>query len=335
MVKTSKKRRVVVTGGLGYIGYVLVEELLRKGDEVVVLDKLVFGQKVPAKLLRRPSFSFVKGDIRHIEDLMEALREADVVVHLASIVGDPSCELDYDETISTNVESTKLLLEIAKFRNVQRIIFASTASVYGTTRVIATEKRSTKPLSLYARTKLDSEKIILKSKKSDMETVVLRLATVYGWSERMRYDLVLNFMVARAFHEGKIEVYGGQQYRPLIHVRDAARAFMLVLDSSKKKVDGEIFNVGNEEDTVRIVDLAKSVKKRFTEAQLKVHRKEKDQRDYRLDFEKIRKSLGYYTKYDILYGVDEIRRMLKKGNVKDYKEDKYYNVKYLYKNTNL
>lgn len=329
------KKRIVVTGGMGYVGSVLVRELLNKGHEVVVLDKLVFDQEVPAFFKNKSTFSFIKGDIRHIEDLMETLKDVDVVVHLASIVGDPSCDLDYDETISTNFESTKLLVEIAKFRRVKRIIFASTASVYGHTRNIVTEKSKTNPLSLYAKTKLDSEKVILKANTSDLESVVLRLSTVFGWSERMRFDLVLNFLTAMTYYEKTFNVFGGKQYRPLIHVVDVARSILMVINSSKVKVAGQIFNVGSANNNVKIIRLAKLIKRKYPMVNFEIKRQETDKRDYRLDYSKSQKVLGFKAKYSLDYGIDEVFKMLKKGKIKDYKKDKYYNVKYLYKNSNI
>lgn len=328
-------KKIVVTGGAGYIGSVLTKELLDIGCKTVVLDKMSFGQKLPRDLLDHPRFDFVKGDIRHIEDLVEALKGADCVIHLACIVGDPACNLNRDDTISTNFESTKTLVEIAKYRKVRRIIFASTASVYGKTVNLADEKTETNPLSLYAKTKLDSEKIILQSYRYGITPVVLRLSTVFGVSDRMRFDLVLNFLTAKAIREKKVDIFGGMQYRPLIHVRDVAEAFAKTMKADAKIIEGEIFNVGAEENEIRIIDLANLIKSEYPKTRMIIHKASTDERNYRLSFKKIQKRLNFFPKYDLLYGIREVGSLLTSRKIKNYKEDRYYNVQYYQKNSRL
>jgi len=212
---------ILVTGGAGYIGSHLVKKLLSRDYKVRVIDNLMFGEEGIRPFLNKRNFEFIKGDIRHIEDLVEAMRDVYAVIDLAAIVGEPACEVDHNATLTINYESTKALIEIAKYCKVKRFIFASTCSVYGRSSSILDEKAKLKPLSLYAESKMKSEEVLLDNSGNKLVPTILRLSTIYGVSPRMRFDLVVNILAVKAITEGRIGIYGGRQWRPNLHVRDA------------------------------------------------------------------------------------------------------------------
>jgi nucleoside-diphosphate-sugar epimerase len=250
--------RVLVTGGAGYIGNYVVEELLENGHDVRVLDNLLFGDSALAPFDDHERLELREGDIRHIEDLSYAMEDRDAVIHLAGIVGDPACGVNEQATQAVNVEATKTLVEVCKLHDIQRLVFASTCSVYGASELMELNEGSyLNPLSLYAESKIDSEEIILHEthdmfSDNDITPTILRLGTIFGWSRRMRFDLVVNLLTAKATLEGDIPVYGGEQYRPLVHVADAASALVAALEADEETVNHQIFNVGDNELNFKI-----------------------------------------------------------------------------------
>jgi nucleoside-diphosphate-sugar epimerase len=329
----NDKKLILVTGGSGYIGSHLVRKLLEKGYAVRNLDKLAFGDGAVRELLGHPDYSQIAGDIRHIEDVVAATKGAYAVIHLAGIVGDPACELDHDATYTINLEATKLMVECCKYTKVQRFIFASTCSVYGAADDYTLNEGSLlNPVSLYAETNLESERIILRGfERTSVVPVIVRFATVYGASHRMRFDLVVNIMTAKAVKEGKIKVYGGEQWRPNVHCQDAADGLIACLEAPEDKVKNEIFNVGSDEQNLRIADLGELIASCVPGSQVEVLGESPDRRSYRVSFEKARQVLGFRPKFAIPDGVAEMRRMLENGVVENYLADRYYNVRYIYK----
>ena len=195
-----EERRILVTGGAGYVGSHLTRLLLERGYRVRVLDKLAWGGEAIAEFAQAPRFELHRGDIRHIEDLVAALVDCSGVAHLAGIVGDPACEKDPDATFGVNLEATRAIVDVARYRRVERFVFASTCSVYGAAEDDWINEGSLlNPVSLYAETNLQSERIILDAlRDADTLPTVLRFGTVYGLSARMRFDLVVNIMTAKA-----------------------------------------------------------------------------------------------------------------------------------------
>lgn len=320
---------ILVTGGGGYVGSVLTRELLKKGKKVRVLDKFFFGKEPLFGISDNPNLEVMEGDVRHIEDLARATRNVDAVIHLAGIVGGPACDADPDLAIQVNREATKALVEICKHRKVRRLIFASTCSVYGATKEIANEKTKVNPLSLYARSKVEAEKIIF-SRRNDNELVpcIFRLSTVYGLSPRMRFDLVLNILTAKAVMEKKIKIYGGKQWRPLIHVKDVANAFVACLEVEEELINKAVFNAGSNDQNFQITKLGQLVKKCVPETKMHCIADAVDKRTYRVSFDKIRETLSYRTKETPEKGIKEIKEALENGIICDYKNEKYYNVRH-------
>lgn len=328
---------VLVTGGAGYIGNYVVEELLRNDHEVTVLESFLFGDQALEPFEDHHNLEVREGDIRHIEDLSYAIDGSDAVIHLAGIVGDPACSVNEQATTAVNIEATKALVEVCKLQDVQRLLFASTCSVYGASELMELNEGSyLNPLSLYAESKIESEEIILHSTHdkfsdpNDITPSILRLGTIFGWSRRMRFDLVVNLLTAKAVLEQDIPVYGGEQYRPLVHVHDAARAFVEVLEAPEEDVDHQIFNVGDNDLNYQIKEVGRIVEENVEDAEVRFVEHKEDERTYRVDFDKINHIIGWKSEKDISDGVQEIKDWMIEEDVTDYTADRYRNSDYPY-----
>ena len=239
-------RKVLVVGGAGYIGSGLVRDLLAEGYRVRVLDVLLYGDEAIRDLYNHPSFELVQGDFREVSPVVKAVKGVDAVIHLGAIVGDPACAVSEDETLETNLAATRLLADVCRASSVSRLLFASTCSVYGAAQEVVDENSELNPVSLYAATKIDSERVLLDAQGRDFHPVIMRLATAFGWSHRPRFDLVVNLLTAKAAQEKKIVIFNGEQWRPFIHIRDISSAFRAALRAPLELVSGEVFNVGSD-----------------------------------------------------------------------------------------
>jgi nucleoside-diphosphate-sugar epimerase len=291
--------RVLVTGGSGYIGSTLVPQLLEAGFRVTVLD------------LRKPALrsgaEFLRGDLRDAEFLRRALRGAEAVVHLAAVSGRPACARRPRRARRTNIQGTAELLAAAAGRPV---ILASTLSCYGSVpEGLCDETTPVRPISFYARTKLEAESLVLASPNG----IVLRLATVYGLSPRMRLDLLLNAFVHTLASGQPLEIFEPEARRPFLHVTDAARAFLLALRGSTKLAGG-LFNVGDEKQNPSKRELAELIHRRFPEARLSYagSGRDEDRRDYRVSFARFR-GQGFRAEVDLEQGIDELARAFRRG----------------------
>jgi nucleoside-diphosphate-sugar epimerase len=328
--------QVLVTGGAGYIGNYIVEELLNNGHEVRVLDSFLFGDGALDPFRDYDRLDISEGDIRHIEDLSYAMEGCDAVIHMAGIVGDPACGVNEQATQAVNIEATKTLVEVCKLYDIERLVFASTCSVYGASELMELNEGSfLNPLSLYAESKIESEDIIFHQTHgeftdSDITATHLRLGTIFGWSRRMRFDLVVNLLTAKAVLEDDIPVYGGEQYRPLVHVADAANAFVTVLEAPKEKVDHQIFNVGDDDLNYQIREVGRIVEKEIDGAEVRFVEHKEDERTYRVSFDKINYILGWEAERTIEDGVEEIKAWMEEQNITDYEKDNFRNSEYQY-----
>ncbi len=318
-------RKVLVVGGAGYIGSILVRDLIEDGYKVRVLDSLIYGDEAIRDLNGHPSFELVRGDFRHITPVVKAVKGVDAVIHLGGIVGDPACAVNEEETLETNLAATRLLADVCRASNVSRVLFASTCSVYGAAEETVDERSWLNPVSLYAATKIDSEKVLLGAKGRDFHPVILRLATAYGWSYRPRFDLVVNLLTAKAAVDKKIVIFNGKQWRPFIHVLDISRAFRACLTAPLDLVSGEIFNAGSNQMNYTLQELAEVMQS--LEPGLTVeYVNNNDARDYRVSFDKIRSRLGFDCKTTLEAGIHEIQQELRAGKVLDYKQSRYSNL---------
>ena len=321
---------VLVTGGAGYVGSVTVQELLKAGYCVRVVDSLAHGQ-VPSVLVAwgDPSFEFRRGDLRDRDVRRAAVEGVDAVVHLAAIVGDPACARQPELARETNVEATIGLLNDAERADVRRFVFASTCSNYGKMAdpdELVGEDAELRPVSLYAETKVAAELEVLERGRNGLSACCLRLATVYGTSPRMRFDLTVNeFTRDVAAGKGPLLVYGEQFWRPYIHVRDAGRGIVQVLKAPAKSIAGAVFNVGDTSENYRKLDLISILRERVPTASVSFVRKDEDPRDYRVSFEKVRRELGFTVKRTVPNGVDEMLGLLRTGLLTDPYDPVYRN----------
>ena len=257
-----------------------------------------------------------------------ALEGVDAIVQLAAIVGDPACAREPEAARAVNVDASRALLAEAADHGVDRFIFASTCSNYGRLAdgdAVATEEWELRPVSLYAETKVAAELDVLAAARDGFVPTCLRFATVYGVSPRMRFDLTVNEFTRDALLRGELVVYGEQFWRPYVHVRDAARAIVTVLEAGGDAVRGQVFNVGDSDENFRKQDLVELLLARLPDTIVDRVERNEDPRDYRVSFEKIRSSLGFETTMTVSGGIDEVLDLLRSGTIADPFGDTYRN----------
>ncbi len=311
-------KSILITGGAGYVGSVLTEQLLQEGYAVTVYDRFFFGRTLVDPIPACGRLTLIRGDIREIN--AEAFENVDAVIHLAALSNDPTCDLDPVLTEEINLNGTMTAARLAKEAGVRHFILSSSCSVYGegTGPTIFTEESSPRPVSLYARMKLEAERQLLEMADETFMTTILRNATVYGISRRMRFDLVVNVMVLHAYKNHKIYVTGGgQQWRPLIHVRDLARVFLEILEAPKPKIVNEIFNVGSNDQNYQVSQLAQMVCERVPYTNIEWVPDDPDKRNYRVDFSKIQGILGFAPTHQVSDGIQEIYDGLRRGMLEE------------------
>ena len=322
--------KVLVTGGAGYIGSVLVRQLLNKGYNVRAFDSLKFGGDALYDVMLHPNFEFMHGDVRNSAEVEKALESIDAIAHLAAIVGDPACKKYSDEANETNWSASVALFEAAEKAGVKRFVFASTCSNYGKMAdpdSFVTETSELNPVSLYAELKVKFEKYILEEKKdSKICSTALRFSTVYGFSPRIRFDLTVNEFTRNATIHGEQEIWGAQFWRPYCHVDDLARAVVLVLETPEEKVRANVFNVGNTEENYNKGMIIEEVCKVVPNVKVNYVEMNEDPRDYRVNFDKIKDELGYTITKKVPEGVKEIYTLLKTGIVTDSFAQKFRNI---------
>ena len=321
-------RHILVTGGAGYLGSVLVPQLLDLGYEVSVVDRCTFGERSLQSVREHPAFHLTHEDIARLERMPELFRGIDVVVHLASVSNDPTCDLDPNVSIGTNYLATTALARRARAEGVQQFLFASSCSVYGASSSrLLDELSHAGPVTLYALTKLASERELLELSSNDFRVTVLRFSTFFGLSPRMRFDLAVNSMTKRALQGQNILVNGeGTQYRPFVHVRDAVDAIHSVLRADPAVVRGQTFNVGGDHLNFTIQGLAEEVRSAFPQIRIEHRAANDDVRSYRVRFQKIREALGFTPRRSVLDAVEEIRAAASASLLGTMEEEQYYNI---------
>ncbi|MHB1125659.1 MAG: NAD-dependent epimerase/dehydratase family protein [Bacillota bacterium] len=325
-----KLGKILLTGGAGYFGSVLVGRLLEEGYQVTVLDSLVYGNlEAVLPYTKFKKFRLIVGDIRKEKDVEEALEGTQTVIHLAAIVGDPACRNQPLLAEAINYKGTELLARMCARRGIARFIFASTCSNYGLNAQLEylDEDSPLKPLSLYAETKVRSEQLLLSLPCSfpAFSPVVLRFSTIYGLSPRMRFDLAVNLMTAMGYANKNIIVYGGNQWRPFLHVQDACAVIMAILDTPLERVRGEVFNAGFTTENYQIAEAAYLVKKIINDARIEVLGSTEDARSYKVSFTKLQKLLGLQGSRTIPEGIKEIKEALDEGAFRDFASSRYRN----------
>ena len=322
------KKKIFITGGAGYVGCSLVDKLIEKNYEVTVLDLCLYGDNV---FKDKSKVNLIKGDIRNQKLLSDNLPGHYAVIHLACISNDPSFELNPLLGKSINLDAFEPLIKISKDSGVSRFIYASSSSVYGIKEDMnVTEDVLLEPITDYSKFKALCEEICIKYSSKDFITIIIRPATVCGFSKRQRFDLVVNILTNLGINTGQITVFGGKQLRPNIHINDMVDAYLNVLGQEEKKVNTKIYNVGYENQPV--IELANLVKKNIEQKVEIIQTETNDNRSYHISSQKIKNELGFANKYSIEDAIIGIKEAFKRNEFVDsLKNDNYFNVKMMKK----
>lgn len=325
----SNLKNVLVTGGAGYVGHVLTPRLLDEGYNVTVYDRLFFGARFP----NSPNLRVIEGDIRDTAKLAEALKGQDAVLHLACISNDASFELDETLSETINFNCFEPMVIAAKEAGIKRFVYASSSSVYGVSdSPNVTEDHPLVPLTLYNKFKGMCEPVLWKHKADDFTCVVIRPATICGYSPRTRLDLSVNILTNHAVNKGTITVFGGNQMRPNLHIEDMVDAYLLMLTAPHAKIHGETFNIGFQNYSISDIALMvkKVVEEEFPEkGDIKiVTTPSNDNRSYHVNSDKVKRVLGFVPKRNIEDAVRDLSRAFRNHLLeKSFDEDWYYNVR--------
>ena len=316
--------KVFITGGAGYVGAVMVPHLLEKGYEVTVLDLMIYGEHV---LQKHENLNAVKGDIRNQNLLKKLIPGHDVVIHLACISNDPSFEMNPVLGKSINLDAFRPLVDISKKSNVKRFFYASSSSVYGIKdEPNVHEEMELEPLTDYSIFKADCEKILSEFQSEDFTTATIRPATVCGYSPRQRLDVVVNILTNLAYHKREISIFGGEQLRPNIHIKDMVEVYMVLLSAPKEKIAGQIYNAGYENHSVK--DIAETVKKTVGDDVKLVTSHSDDNRSYHISSNKIQTDLGFVAKHTIRDAVEDLCLAFDQNLLPNSLDDEmYFNIK--------
>lgn len=323
--------QVLVVGGAGYIGSVLVRMLIAEGWRVRVLDNMLYMQ-TSLDEIKNSNLSVIRGDVTNINDIVESIEEIDAVVYLAEIVGDSACIYRPERALKTNYLAVVNMTNLCSYLNINRFIYTSSCSVYGGSRDpenYLTEESEINPVSHYARMKMMVEQALLGISNPLFAPTILRIATVFGYSYRPRFDLVVNAFAKNAFFNRSIEVFGGNQSRPNVHTSDVARAIIKTLEVPIEKVSRQIFNVGGIRENYTINELAEFTLQVFPGVKIKQNKNTSDPRNYKVDFSKIEKTLGFHTQFSVMDGLRELRYVFEKGTIKNPDDLRHSNLEAL------
>jgi nucleoside-diphosphate-sugar epimerase len=311
--------KVLITGGAGYVGSILSRKLLAKGYEVRIIDALWYGKNSIDECINNEKFEVVQDDIRNLTATVKAMKDVDAVVHLASIVGMPASSIEPRTSEEINYLATKNIAELCELHGIENYIFASTCSVYGAQPNKKIDERSTlSPLDFYAEQKYKSERAIGWLNRAP---TILRFGTLFGLSPRMRFDLVINLFIAKALRDKKITIFGGNQYRPFLHVSDAAESIVFSLENNLTGT----YNIVQE--NLKIKEAAARISK-LVDCEVEVSLDQIDERDYNVSADKISK-IGFTPSKNIEDAFLEIKEAIKKGDINDFENSEYNNYKLL------
>jgi nucleoside-diphosphate-sugar epimerase len=327
--RDERPRHVTVIGGAGYVGSVLIPKLLDRDYDVTVLDAFLYGTDSLVEHQGRHRMTFVHGDIRSVESVTRGCREADAIIHLGGLVGDPSCALDADLTLDINLKATAVIGEVARGLGARRLLFASSCAVYGASDGLLDETSPMAPVSMYARTKAESEQVLMAAASPDFTPTALRFGTFYGLSPRPRFDLVVNLLAAQGLREGSISIFGGTQWRPFIHVEDGTDAIIAALEAPEDVVRGQAYNVGSDDQNHTLIDVAEMIASLTPGLRIIREVSAEAEANYRVSFAKIRRDLGFVPQRTLIDGIKEIQAAVRSEEISNYREVKYNNHKSL------
>ena len=327
-------RKVLLVGGAGYVGSVLAEELLERGYAVRILDRLYYGESGLRTI--RDRVELMVGDMRVLPP--DLLQGVETVVNLGGLSNDPTAEYNPTANYEMNTLATQSLAQMCQESGVRRFVFASTCSIYDRgvgndeQDVLQDEETPVAPKAAYSSSKREAEKLLLSMAGEDFCPIVLRKGTVYGFSHRMRFDLVVNTFVKFALAHGHLSLhYGGEMWRPLVDVRDVARAYILALQADEEKVKGEIFNVSNR--NYRISELALRVREALRRMDINVEIRPdysyRGVRSYRVSSRKIEYALGFRPEVDIEDSVIDMVEKIRRYGYTDFDNPRYYNIRWM------
>jgi nucleoside-diphosphate-sugar epimerase len=324
----NKFERILVTGGAGYVGAVLVPKLLRSGYRVRVLDLFLFGEHVLDEVRGHAGLELVCGDLRNPDVVRQSVAGCDAAIHLACISNDPSFELDPALGKSINYDAFRPLVQAACDAGMRRFIYASSSSVYGVKQEESvTEDLSLEPLTDYSKYKALCEDVLREYQTPGFATVIVRPATVCGYSPRLRLDLTVNILTNHAYTNGRIRVFGGSQYRPNLHIEDMTDLYLRLLELPDDRVAGRTWNVGYENHTV--LAIASQVRGVFADRQIEIVQEPTDDlRSYRICSDRIRRDLGFVPSHTIAQAAHDLVAAFRAGKIPDSMSDpRYYNIK--------
>ena len=323
---------VLVVGGAGYVGSMLVRELLNKGYAVRVFDKFYYGDRGIKDIEDR--LEIIQGDMRNMDP--SVFKGVDAVINVGGLSNDPTAEYNPRANYEMNVVATKTLARASKERGIKRFVFASSCSIYDLgfegEDIVQDEETEVNPKAAYSKSKYDAERILLEMADHDFCPVVLRKGTIFGFSYRMRYDLVVNTFVKDALTKGKITIFrGGEMWRPLVDISDVVKAYLTCLEASEDKVKGQIFNVSY--DNYRISELAYRVREALKDVgvriQIELDYTPQNVRSYRVATKKIESVLGFHATSSVEDSVKNMVIMINKCNYADFLNPKYYNIQFM------
>jgi nucleoside-diphosphate-sugar epimerase len=317
-------KKIFITGGAGYVGCFLSDYLISKGYIVTVYDLFLYGESV---FESKNNLNCIKGDIRDENLLRNSLKGHDVVIHLACISNDPSFELNPKLGQSINLDAFEPMVKISKEEKIKRFIYASSSSVYGIKDIQNVhEEIDLEPITDYSKFKAKCEKILNDYNDENFSGVTIRPATVCGYSKRQRLDVIVNILTNVGFHNREISVFGGEQLRPNIHIKDMVRAYEKLIEAENNLVSGQIFNAGWENQSVN--EIAKTVKNELGEGISLVVTPTNDNRSYHISSEKIKNVLNFETKFTISDAVKDLKKAFELGLLKDpLNNPDYFNIK--------
>ena len=307
--------KILITGGAGYVGSVVIPQLIEDGHHVKCLDRFFFGDEYLSQSKFINKLELIRDDIRWFKP--NILEDVDVVLDLAAISNDPAGDLNPEKTYEINHKGRARVAKLSKENGVKRYVLASSASIYGQQSNIANENSEVKPLTVYSKANRNAEVDNLSLNDENFTVTALRFSSVYGNSARMRFDTAVNCMVLDLFKNKKISVRGKLNKRPFIHIKDVVRAYQSIIDAPKEKICGQIFNIGSEEQNFEMGTLAQEIVKASSiDCDIELN-DTNDHRSYFASFQKIRESIGYSTKYTVSEGVKEMYDALTSGKLTD------------------
>ena len=322
----NKRHNVLIIGGAGYIGSVLCKNLLKLNYNVTIFDKFIYTNKKKfEEEFKNKKLSIIEGDTRNIVDVFNAIQNNSIIIHLGEMVGDPLCEQRPEKTYEVNFLASISIANICKNLEVDKFIYVSSCSVYGSNvgTKLLNENSSINPLSVYAELKNLCEKAIIQNSGNNCRPCILRLGTVFGKSFRPRYDLVVNLFSGLIAKNKKIIINSGNQWRPFVHVEDVSQSICRIVSMDKNKVNGQVFNIISE--NLKIGDLGILIKKKFKDAKVIYNKGLIDNRDYKVSAEKAKRILKYKPNHSVVSGIKEMVNFTKNNNI-NIKSKKFLNI---------